>query len=48
MGIQNVGALSLGQWIAIGRQWNKAHGGKPGAPSDDEFEAAVQAARSLH
>jgi hypothetical protein len=49
MGIQNVGELSLGQYTAICKQWNKAHGGgKPVAPSDDDFDEAVKRARMLH
>lgn len=48
MGVHNVGDLSLGQWTAICRQWNKAHGGKPPAPSDDDFDEAVKQARMLH
>ena len=50
MNIQDVGALSLGQWSAIARQWNKAHGkgsDPSNAPSDDEFDAAVLAARGV-
>lgn len=48
MGVQNVGDLSLGEWAAICRQWNKAHGeSKPDAPSDDEFDRAVLAARGV-
>lgn len=49
MNVQNVGALSLGQWAAICRQWNKAHGekGDTAPPSEDEFDAAVMAARGV-
>lgn len=48
MRVANVGELSLGQWSAICRQWDKAHGdSKPDAPSEDEFEAAVMAARGM-
>lgn len=45
-----VGALSLGQWLAVVQGWNKAHSGKEtvSAPSDDEFEQAILAARSIH
>lgn len=49
MNIQNVGSLSLGQWVAVCRIWNKAQGGgQSAAPSDDEFEKAVLAARGIH
>lgn len=49
MGIHNVGDLSLGQWSAICRQWRKVHGGgKPAAPSDDDFDEAVKRVRMLH
>jgi hypothetical protein len=48
MGVNDVGRLSLGEWTAICRAWNRAHGGaKAEAPSDDEFEAAVLAARGV-
>jgi len=46
MGVQNVGDLSLGQWSAIIHGWDEAHGDKKIAPpTEDEFEAAVLAAR---
>ena len=49
MGIQAVGGLSLGEWAAILAAWNRAHGdGKPDAPSDDEFDRAVLAARGVN
>lgn len=50
MGIQNVGGLSLGQWIAIVRTWNKAHApeGHVDPPTVDEFHAAMEHARALH
>lgn len=49
MGVPNVGGLSLGQWSAICHVWNKAHQEKSEteAPSDDEFEQAVLAARGV-
>lgn len=48
MGIAHVGALSLGEWSAVVKAWNRAHGdGKPDAPSDDEFDRAVMAARGV-
>lgn len=47
MGIQDVGDLSLGQWSAIVRAWNAANGGKADAPSEDDFETAVLAARGV-
>jgi len=48
MGLADVGELSLGEWSAILRAWNRAHGdGKPEAPSDDEFDRAVMAARGV-
>lgn len=43
MGVHNVMSLSLGEWSAIVAHWNRAHG-KVEAPSDEEFDAAVQAA----
>lgn len=48
MNVHNVGSMSLGQWSAICRQWNRAHGDKADmpAPSDEEFDAAVMAARA--
>lgn len=50
MGIQNVGALSLGQWISIVRVWNAAHATEEtvAPPSEAEFMAAVAQARRLH
>jgi len=46
MGVQNVGSLSLGQWAAICRHRTKANSeAKPDAPTEDEFDAAVMAAR---
>lgn len=40
--------LSLGEWIAIVTGWQRAHGGSTvAAPSDDEFDQAVMAARSI-
>lgn len=48
MNIHDAGDLSLGQWAAICRQWAKAHGESTVAPpSEDEFEAAILAARGL-
>lgn len=49
MGIPNARALSLGEWAAICRAWSKAHGEKSetAAPTEDEFEAAVMAARGV-
>ncbi len=48
MGIQDVGRLSLGQWMAIQRAWQKANSAsKVDAPSEDEFEAAVMEARGV-
>lgn len=47
MGIANVGSLTLGQYGAICRQWNKAHG-QVTAPSEDELDLAVARARGLH
>jgi hypothetical protein len=42
--------MSLGQFAAVAGHYAKAHskdGGKPSAPTEDEFEAAVAAARGL-
>lgn len=48
MNLQDVGALSLGQWAAICRGWAKAHGeAKVDPPSEDEFDAAVMRARGV-
>lgn len=41
-------SLSLGEWAAICRGWNKAHGQNTvSAPSEEEFDRAVMAARGL-
>lgn len=46
MGVQNVGDMSLGEWIAISTGWAKAHGSnKVSAPTEDEFDRAVMSAR---
>lgn len=46
MQVQNVGRLSLGQWIAIRKGWDARHGGeKAPAPTEDEFDLAVMRAR---
>ena len=46
MNVQNVERLSLGEWVATVRAWNRMHGGgKTDAPSEEEFEAAMLAAR---
>lgn len=48
MGVPDVGALSLGQWVAICRGWAKAHGqGGIDPPSEDEFDQAVMRARGV-
>ena len=48
MGVKDVGSLSLGQWIAICRQWNRAHGKEEvSPPTVEEFEAAMLAARGV-
>lgn len=48
MNVQDVGNYSLGQWLAIVRIWNKAHGAEQVAPpSEDEFETAVMKARGV-
>ena len=49
MNIQNVGVMSLGEWAAVCRGWAEAHGGRSDTapPSEDEFEAAVMAARGV-
>lgn len=39
--------MSLGQWIAIVLAHAKAHGGKPDAPTDEEFDAAIERAREI-
>lgn len=50
MGIQDVGSLSIGQWAAKVRGWNKAHApeGDLNPPTREEFEEAVARARGLH
>lgn len=46
MGIADIGRLSIGEWYAICRRWDKAHGGSMATPpSEDEFDAAIIAAR---
>ncbi len=47
MGVQNVERLSIGQWLAMVEGWIAAHADKPRAPSDDEFEAALSAAKGM-
>lgn len=48
MGIQNVRGLSIGEWAAICRAWQKSHGNnKPTAPTEDEFDLAVMKARGV-
>jgi hypothetical protein len=48
MQVQNVGSLSLGQWMAICRGWNKAHGStRTAPPTEDEFDRAVMQARGI-
>jgi hypothetical protein len=48
MHIADVGKLSLGQYAAIVRGWQKAHGEqKIDPPSEDEFDRAVMSARGL-
>jgi hypothetical protein len=44
MQVQNVMLLSLGEWAAIMRGWNRAHSDKVDPPSVEEFEAAMMAA----
>jgi hypothetical protein len=43
----DVESMSLGQWIALARGWNKAHRQDVEPPSVEEFEAAVLAARGV-
>lgn len=40
---RQVDAMSLWTFDACLAGWNRAHGGKPAAPSDEEFDAAVAA-----
>jgi hypothetical protein len=45
MGVQDPMSLSLGEWAATMRGWNKAHGKeKVAPPTVEEFEAAMQRA----
>lgn len=40
--------MSLGEWAAVCRQWNKAHGQSTAAPpTERDFEAAIMAARGI-
>lgn len=45
-----IGAMSLGQWLAVVSGWNAAHSDRDqvAAPNDEEFEQAVLAVRSIH
>lgn len=46
MGVQNVYDLSLGQWTATVKGWNKANGDdKPAPPTESEFDLAVMQVR---
>jgi len=48
MAIPDVGRMSLGEFLAEVRGWNKAHGNNTqAAPSEDEFDQAVMRARGL-
>jgi hypothetical protein len=47
MQVQNVMSLSLGEWAAIMRGWNRAHSDKVDPPSVEEFEAAMLAANGV-
>jgi len=42
MQLHNVMSLSLGEWAAILRGWNRAHSGKVDPPTVEEFEAAMR------
>lgn len=48
MGVHNPMDLSLGEWTAIVKGWNKAHQKTPDPPTMAEFEQAVAASRSIH
>jgi hypothetical protein len=49
MNIQRWGDLSLGEWSAICRTWNKAHRvGPPPPPTEAEFDKAVMISRGIH
>lgn len=43
MGVPNVMAMTLGEWVMITRAWNKAHGGSTAVapPTAAEFESAI-------
>jgi hypothetical protein len=46
MSVPDVGRLSIGEWAAVVRGWEIAHGAKKmRPPSEDAFENAVLAAR---
>lgn len=44
MRVADVMSLSLGEWAAIVRGWNRAHSDKVDPPTVEEFEAAMLAA----
>lgn len=45
MGVADVMSLSLGEWAATARGWNRAHGKEDVAPPTvEEFQAAMVAA----
>lgn len=44
MRVANAMSLSLGEWAAIVRGWNRAHSDKVDPPTVEEFEAAMTAA----
>ena len=47
MQMTDVMALSLGEWVAILRGWNRAHSDKVDPPTVYEFEAAMMAEGSV-
>lgn len=47
MNIADVGSLTIGQWDALFKHWQKVHATKPSAPSEDEFDLAVMQARGV-
>lgn len=38
-------SMSLGEFVGLRAEWNRRHGEAQAPPSDEEFDAAVLAAR---
>lgn len=49
MGVPDWGELSIGEWAAICRTWQKANRtGPPPPPTEAEFDKAVMLSRGIH